>query len=237
MKNRATDHRNNGEKERLSAGFSLFEMMVALTVLLIVIASVFRIVSNVQASFRQQLGVTQAQASMRRVLEYMARELATAGANGVGGVVSGSNATRVQVRADLGGCGGACPYDEFMGLDPTPDNDSAQRDEDITYTFSTDPADPTNGIKGKIERRDALDATAQLVAERIKSLRFDYYDENDVALAVPLSASDAIKVCKIKITLETVYSRKKTLSGLQDLTYKVDTEVLVQNNPANLGRF
>src|ERR1041384_8021105 len=104
MSHRATNHRKNRERARLSAGFSLIEMMVALTVLLIVIASIFRIVSNVQASFRKQLGVTQAQASMRRVLEYMARELATAGANGVGGVVSGSNATRVQVRADLGGC-------------------------------------------------------------------------------------------------------------------------------------
>src|SRR5438552_14377272 len=136
-----------------SAGFSLFEMMVALTVLLIVIASIFRIVSNVQRSYQQQLGVTQAQADMRRVLEFMTRELATAGANGTGGVVSGSNATTIHVTADLGGCGGACPYDEFTGLDPTPDNDTAQRDEDITYTFFPN---ATDGTKGRIERRDAL---------------------------------------------------------------------------------
>ena len=97
--------RSNGKKE--DAGFSLVEMMVALVVLLIVIASIFRIVSNVQINYRKQIGATLAQANMRRVLEFVARELAIAGANGVGGVATSSNATMVHIQADLGGCGGA----------------------------------------------------------------------------------------------------------------------------------
>ena len=114
------------------------------------------------------------------------------------------------------------------------DGDSSQRDEDITYTFT---ADAANTLNSKLERRDALDASAQLVADRIKDLQFQYYDDTDTLLAVPLSAADAVKVCKIRITVTVIYSQRKIVGGIQDLTYSVSTDVLVQNNPTNISRF
>lgn len=220
-----------GNKQQ--AGFSLMELTVALVVLIIVLTAIFSIVANVQRSYRDQIGSTQAQANMRRVLEFIARDLATAGANGVGGVAAGANATSVHVQADLG----QPPYNEYSGLDPTPDGAANQRDEDITYTYY--PASPTRPT-GQIVRLDAFDPDyggERLIADGIKNFTIEYRNDAGDLLAVPLSAADAPNVAKITVTVEAIYGRQRTITGFRELTYRVNTEVLILNNQANLNRF
>ncbi|MEW6730942.1 MAG: prepilin-type N-terminal cleavage/methylation domain-containing protein [Acidobacteriota bacterium] len=219
------------------SGFSLAEMMIAMLVLLVVLTAIFGIVSNVQLRYQQQLGSTQAQADMRRVLEFIARDLALAGANDLGGVVAGSSATVVQVQADLG----RSPYDEYAGPDPTADGALSLPNEDIKYSF--------DASKGEITRYDAYDADyhiggtltgaqlPQIVAKQIKSLNIEYLDELEQLLPAPLSATNAVKVCKIRLTITAIYGRRRPSLASEDLTYNIQTEVLVQNNPANIGRF
>jgi hypothetical protein len=230
-----------------SSGFSFIEMILALTLLLVVLASIFSIVSNVQKKYRQQIGTTQARANIRRVLEFLTREVSRAGANGVGGIAAGSNTTMLHLTGDFGGCAG-CPYNEYTGLDPKPDKTATQRDEDLTFTFTPSP-DPNNGLVGKLTRYDAFDPSyrvggtlsgaplPQIIADRIKNLEFKYYDCSNNLLPVPLSTTNALLVCKIDIAVSIVYAQRKAGAGLEDLTQQIKTSVVLQNNRTNLNRF
>jgi prepilin-type N-terminal cleavage/methylation domain-containing protein len=167
---------------RSSAGFTLVELLVSLTIFAVVAGVLTTVLVSANRTHRQTTNRAELQAASRQALSLLTAELAQAGADtrippvGIVGVVAADLAS-VRVRADLNADGAI---------------QTAEPSEDVTYTYNA-------------EARTLLrnpGSGAAVVLQNVTDLRFTYFDAADQPLStLPLSATDRALVRSVGITL------------------------------------
>jgi prepilin-type N-terminal cleavage/methylation domain-containing protein len=151
--------RNSGFSK--AAGFSLIELLIAMTITLALMAAASTLLAgslNVRSRENQK---TEALADAQRALNNMTREIANSGfgLSGNGIVTSDSSATSIRVRANLNATD-----------QETTSNAASDRDEDVEYLLYTDSS------SSYIVRLDVNTAAQEMIlANRVDSLTIRYY--------------------------------------------------------------
>lgn len=145
------------------AGFTIAELMVAMTVTLVMIGLTSALLAGSFSIRTRENQRTEALADTQRGLNLMTREIANSGyALDDNGVVEGDSGDQsIRVRANLNATAGE-----------TTSNSSTDRDEDIKYFLYTE-----NGFS-YIVRLDVNTAAQQMIlANRVDALKFHYYPD------------------------------------------------------------
>lgn len=174
--------RVHGMSLRRTGGFSLVELMVALTILLSVVGVLSAVLMQTNRTHRKTTKRAEIQASSRQALALMTAEILQAGADprippvGLVGIVS-ADTNMVRIRADLNADGAT---------------QTTEPSEDVTYTF--------NPVTHVLTRNPGSGAVTAL--QDVVDLRFTYFDANGAPLtALPLSSTDRALVRSIGVTM------------------------------------
>jgi len=194
-----------GLVHRRNAGFTLVEMMVAIAIGMIVIASVAGTFTAQTRQNKAEEEISQMHQNVRGALDLMSRELMQAGYKAAGGSVTGVtyNASQLLIQADVDGNG-------------TIDTGNTSL-EYITYAWNS-----TNLI---ITRQLGTGGTAEPVADNITACVFSYKDANDAAT----TTSSAIRKVTISITGRTANRDPSYTSNGGYRTYQLSADVAPPN--------
>lgn len=195
-----------GRWVRAARGFTLIEVLIALTLSVLVFAAMVSFFIDQQKYYNVRAQVAAMQENTRTGLDFMVRELSMAGYDPTGTAGSGivmANAHTLQVTMDLNGNG-----------------TTADADEDVTYVLFG------NGGSQSLGRTVA--GTTELVAENISALRFNYTLADGTVTATPADPSQ-IRAIDVALTGRTARPDPQypTHGGYRDLT--LTTSVLLRN--------
>jgi type IV pilus assembly protein PilW len=175
-------------------GFTIVEILVAVAISGIVMAGVYSSYSFQQKSYVIQESVAGAQQNLRSALYFMEREIRMAGCNptekGIFGF-SAATATNLQFTEDISDD----PADDDDG-DGNGDDDPdgiLQPREDITYTH--------NVANLTLTRQTAGGGGAQVVADNIEALNFEYFDKNGTIIPLPITAVTLPDIRSVQISM------------------------------------
>lgn len=189
----------NCPTQHRSAGFSLIELMIAMTVTLVVMTIASSLLAqslNIRSRENERI---EALADAQRALNMMTRDIANAGcgltSNGI--VAADSDNLQIRVRSNL---------DYFPDSTSTSDSDTSDPDEDVVYAIITN---TTGGAPQLlITRQDINSANAVTqIANRVDGLQFNYYDSTGALLAAGQAGSASKVKMTITITLGSVGTR------------------------------
>jgi len=189
-------------------GFSLIELLVALVIGMIVMASVATTFTTQTRAYSAQEQINQMEQNARGALDIMSREIKMAGYRPNGGSVTGVvsySSTSLTIQADL-------DADGAISL-------SGSDNEQITYAYDS--------VNNKITRQIGT-ATAATLAENISGFTFTYYKATGSSLAT--SATD-IRRIKIALTAKT----EKPDPGYQSNGGHRTVDLSAIITPINLG--
>jgi len=199
---------------RSDGGFTLVELMIALSVGLILIGAMYGVCAMQSRSFAVQEQVAEMQQNARAAMDIMTREIRMAGHDplktaGAGIVTAGAHS--IVFTRDITSTYGA----------DAADGDTADPDEYMTYQLYT-----TSGIQ-KLGRKSQQTAAIQPIAEHVQSLGFAYYDAGGATTATTAD----IRRIKIAVTVRTAMADPDYSSNGGYRTYTLTSVV----TPRNLG--
>lgn len=143
------------------AGFSLIELMIAMTVTLVVMAIASTLLAQSLNVRTREDRRSEALGDVQRALNIMSREIANSGCgflSGQNGIIAGdSDATSIRLRTNLNAHGSGS------------DNDVSDANEDVKYRLYTDA-----GGRSYIVRYDVNSNLTTVVANRIDALSISY---------------------------------------------------------------
>jgi len=149
------------QKKQNENGFTLVELLVAMAISVIVMASIGYVYYTQQKSYVAQEQISAMQQNLRAAMYYMEREIRMAGFD--------------PTQSDTPGIQTASPNTMRFTLDITddtdtgpPDGDTGDANEDITYSLADNDGDGDND----------LERNGNLIAENIDALDFVYLDSN-----------------------------------------------------------
>jgi type IV pilus assembly protein PilW len=175
-----------GKQEEFHAqGFTLIELMLAIAIAGIVMASFYSVYISQQSSYLRQERVASMHQNIRSAMYYMGREIRMAGLDPTGQAGAGivkNDPDLIQFTEDIQGQDKEDPPDGVIG--PT--------EEKITYSLTDKDSD------GDMDLVREAGYGKILIAENIKSLLFDYLD----GTGTPTGALSAIRF--VQITLKAV---------------------------------
>jgi type IV pilus assembly protein PilW len=185
-----------------TAGFTLIEVMVSMTIGLVVLAAVAGTftVQLRQNSAEEQLA--QMQQDVRGALDLMVREIEMAGFKPAGVAVNGiatSTATTLRIKLDLDSTGST--------------TDGAT--DDISYTYSS-------GVLTRTLNNPASSAT---LADNLTLFSFSYLDANGAAT----TTSTAVRRITINITAQTARADPSYPTNGGKRTYQISADVTPPN--------
>jgi type IV pilus assembly protein PilW len=185
-----------------TAGFTLIEVMVSMTIGLVVLAAVAGTftVQLRQNSAEEQLA--QMQQDVRGALDLMVREIEMAGFKPAGVAVNGiatSTATTLRIKLDLDSSG--------VTTDGATD--------DISYTYSS-------GVLTRTLNNPASSAT---LADNLTLFSFSYLDANGAAT----TTSTAVRRITINITAQTARADPSYPTNGGKRTYQISADVTPPN--------
>jgi type IV pilus assembly protein PilW len=189
-------------KLKKTAGFTLIEVMVSMTIGLVVLAAVAGTftVQLRQNSAEEQLA--QMQQDVRGALDLMVREIEMAGFKPAGVVFNGiatSTATTLRIKLDLDSTG--------VTTDGATD--------DISYTYSS-------GVLTRTLNNPASSAT---LADNLTLFSFSYLDANGAAT----TTSTAVRRITINITAQTARADPSYPTNGGKRTYQISADVTPPN--------
>jgi prepilin-type N-terminal cleavage/methylation domain-containing protein len=192
-----------------TAGFTLTEMMVAITIGMIVIASVTGTFTAQTRQNNAEEQISQLHQNVRGAVDMISRDLMQAGYKAPGGSVtgvtySGSTPTSLTIQADLDANGAI-------------DNTSDVTLEYINYAF-----DSTNH---RITRKLGSGGTANLVADNITAFSVVYY----AADGTTTTASASVRKVTISITGQTAKADPSYSSNSGYRTYQLSADITPPN--------
>jgi type IV pilus assembly protein PilW len=191
-----------------NGGFTLIELMIALALGMIVMASVATTFTTQTRAYSAQEQINQMEQNARGALDIMSREIKMAGYKPNGGSVTGVvsyTSTSLTIQADLNADGAI--------------STSASDYEQIAYAY-----DSTN----KKITRQVGGATAATLAENISAFAFTYYQASGTT-----TATSATNIRRIKIAI-TAKTEKPDPGYSSNGGYRrVDLSALI--TPINLG--
>ena len=148
-----------------SDGFTLMEVLIASTILLIISIPLFRSLNSIQKAASEQAEIQQIQDNVRMALQAVTRFVRQAGNDPHGAgfeAVSPVSATEIRVRSDL--TGSQAPGNPNRG---DPDGDIMDSGEDILIRYN-DSRERLEMVRGG--------GTVQIVADHISGFALEYLD-------------------------------------------------------------
>lgn len=178
--------KNNNQK-----GFSLIELSIGMVTVIMILGILSSIILGINRSYSQQRPRMEAVNDATATLNIMARLIRMAGNNpndilGLQGIdagvpVSGQYNT-IRIRSDWHGA----------STSSEPDGDTDDTFEDVTFSVSA-------GVVMKQEL--PADATPVEFLDHVNSLRFTYYDTDNVAISDPVT--NQAQIARVDIELDT----------------------------------
>ena len=166
-------------------GFTIIELMLAIAIAGIVMASFYSVYISQQSSYVRQEKVASMHQNIRSAMYYMGREIRMAGLDPTGQAGAGivkNDPDLIQFTEDIQGQDKEDPPDGVIG--PT--------EENITFSLTDNDGD------GDMDLVREAGYGKRLIAENIKSLLFDYLD----GTGTPTATLSAIRF--VQITLKAV---------------------------------
>jgi type IV pilus assembly protein PilW len=171
------------------SGFTLVELMIAMTIGLIILAALSSTFLMQRKIYVVQEQIVEMVQTARAAMDMMTREIRMTGYNPTGSAnatIIAADTISLTFTQDLNGDG------DLM------DGSNWDTNERIRYYLYT----PDDGIQ-KIGRRTGGDtANPQPVAEHVQSLGFQYYDENGALLGTPVSVAGVRRI-EVAIVVRT----------------------------------
>lgn len=192
-----------------AAGFSLVELLIAMTVGLVVLGAMYSVFTIQNKTFGNQEQIVEMQQNARAATDMISREIRMAGydpadvntdsdtSNNFSGVTV--NASQLQIQADLDGSGAIITASQ----------------ENIIYAF--------DAANKKITRN--IGAGAQSFAENIDSFSFEYLDSNGNVTAV----SANVRQIRITITGRTAKPDPAYTANGGYRTYALTSVIALRN--------
>jgi len=175
------------QEELHAQGFTIIELMLAIAIAGIVMASFYSVYISQQSSYLRQEKVASMHQNIRSAMYYMGREIRMAGLDPTGeagaGIQSDSSASSIHFTEDISGQNGNGP----------PDGDTGDTNEDITYSLTDNDGD------GDTDLVRNTGTGNRLIAENIMSLIFKYWDGTGETEATP-SASRFVDITLKAVT-------------------------------------
>lgn len=220
----------NIKKSISQRGFSLMELMISMTLILILLGVVSTLLGrSVSIRFRESRKAD-ALASAQAALNVLSREIGNAGFgisttadnhepnNGL--VIADSNANQIRFRSNI----------ENVGPTSDPDGHvlSTNREgEDITYFFD-------NATQSIVRYDPRATPTTSVVVNKISSVTFTYWDysgasSTGTASAVPSANTGRVQI-NVSVTLDPVYGQPNpsAISFTSDITLRNSKYMLNQ---------
>jgi type IV pilus assembly protein PilW len=150
-------------RENRAQGFTIIELMLAIAIAGIVMASFYSVYISQQSSYLRQEKVASMHQNIRSAMYYMGREIRMAGLDPTGEAGAGivrAEENLIQFTEDIRG----------QNENNPPDGDTGDSNEDITYTLDDKDGDGDTDLVRNTGNGNFL------IAENIKSLIFKYWD-------------------------------------------------------------
>jgi len=216
--------------KRSQAGFSLLEMMVSMTIMLLLMGVVSTLLSKNVGVRARESQKTDALTSAQAALNVMSREIANSGfgiykgtnarigSNGL--VVADSNASQIHFRANIYNNG---PANTTGGVLTTDDPG-----EDVTYFFDAS----TNSIV----RFDPNDTPqTSVVVNRISSVTYSYFDYSGTSSAGTQTSSATDSTGRVQITVRVQLDPIQGQPNPNDVQFT--TQVTLRNSSYMLNQY
>jgi type IV pilus assembly protein PilW len=216
-----------------NGGFTLVEVMIALLLSGLVLASVYSAFQSQQNSYTAQEQVSEMQQNVRIGLDMLARDIRLAGYNPAGGAGSGfvdnfnfntttvyTNATQIALTADLDGDGAIDVVTQDVNNNGSIDLADLER---IAYRL--------NGTN--LQRWTTGAVPWQIVAEHVENIEFQYVLANGTQTTAPTAAQlPNIRSIRISILVST---ENPDLNFTNARTYLPASNDPYFTSPANLS--
>jgi len=216
--------------KRTQAGFSLLEMIVAMTIMLVLMGIVTTLLSRSLSVRTRESQRTDALTSAQAALNVMSREIANSGfgiysgtnsrlaSNGI--VTADSSATQIHFRANIANDG---PVNTTASVLTTDDPG-----EDVTYFFDAG----TNSIV----RFDPNDTPqTSVVVNKISSVTFTYFDYVGTGSAGVQTATPTANTGRIRITVLVQLDAVQGQANPNDVQFTSD--VTLRNSAYMLNQY
>jgi prepilin-type N-terminal cleavage/methylation domain-containing protein len=197
-----------------AAGFSLIELLIAMTVTLILTAAASTLLTTSLGTRTRENRRSDALSDAQRAISMMAREIGNSGYglidNGI--VVNDSGQTSIRIRANID----SALERENDATRPLATDDP---DEDVAYVYQA------NNLA--IVRFDRNTDTNTVLARPVNAFRIRYLDALDVDTTMP----NAVKI-RLSVLITLPATSNQPASQMQ-----LTSDVALRNAPAVLGRY
>jgi prepilin-type N-terminal cleavage/methylation domain-containing protein len=195
-----------------AAGFSLIELIIAMTVTLVLMTAACTLLAQSLGIRTRENRKSDGLADAQRALNIMSREIANSGFgltdNGI--VAADSAGSAIRIRANLNG--------DAAADDP---------DEDITYVYQATPL--------AVVRYDRSTGVATSLASAIDSLTITYFDNAGAVIANnPLTAANAPNVERVRIALNVTL---RATQGQPASSVQLTSDIALRNAVGVLTKY
>ena len=211
-------------KKNKEAGFSLVELMIAMTITLVLLGLVSTLFARVMGTRQRESRRTDALTSAQAALNVMSREIANAGyglnTNGI--ITTDSNAQRLHFRSNI----------VNNDVTPTPNRGTFSPGEDLTYFYDSN--------TDSIVRYDAHGngenlSSISVIVNNISKVTYEYYDYTgssstpSAAKTIPTSDTSRIRIT-VLVELEKVQGQpdNQVVKFASDVTLRNSEYMLFQ---------
>lgn len=206
-----------------AAGFSLMELIIAMTILLIMMTGASQLLMNSLSSRTRENQKSDALSDAQRALNIMSREIGNSGFGmDYNGIYAGdchptyeNDPVKAQIRIRAN----------------TSNNDAeiSKADEDITFVYQ---GAPTNAIV----RYDAVTKTRTVLAGGIDAMQITYIDAagNLSTLATPAAVFNAVRV---RITIQANLPATTKTAAAQVPKVLLTSDIALRNAPSVVRRY
>ena len=202
-------------------GFSLLELLIAMTVTLILMAAASTLLSTSLRARTRENARSEALADAQRAVNLMTREIGNSGfgiqSNGIVAANSGPAAIRFRANVHNEGESAGDPLKPLATVDP---------DEDVTYVFQ--PA------ARAIVRYDRNANAAIVIASPVNDLSITYLNAAAAPLNIAGAPALALDVVKVRFTVRVTLP---ALTNQQAQLVQLTSDVELRNAPAVLNRY
>ncbi len=199
------------------AGFSLVELMIAMTVTLIVMGMASTMLTQLMGTRTRENRKSDALADAQRALNIMSRDIANSGygltTNGIVVGTSDSTQTRIHLRSNI------------TNNNPT----TTDRDEDVTYDFQS-----ACSCIARLDRNFDSATTPPLIASPIDSLQFTYINIAPATGAVTETSAGTANTTRVRIAVSVTLPAAQ---GQPASSVTLNSDVALRNSSAVLNNF
>ncbi|HVQ55543.1 MAG TPA: prepilin-type N-terminal cleavage/methylation domain-containing protein [Pyrinomonadaceae bacterium] len=229
------------KRQEKEAGFSLVELMIAMTVMLLALGIVSMVLSRAMAVKARESRTADALATAQAAISVLSREISNSGfglytdnfnkkaSNGI--VTAESNAHRIRVLSNVDHSGGVETDTDPLALRMlTPG-------EDVTYFFDATTSSIVRYDPHGVETSPGVyGPQTSVVVNRISNVTFEYFDyAGGTSQAVGPSAAPTVDTARVRITVDVELDQVFGQPNTQHVIFASD--VTLRNNSYMLTQY